>query len=45
MERRAQLEASLRRSEVVVRQHFAGRILIALQAELQSEIDAAIPDD
>jgi uncharacterized Zn finger protein (UPF0148 family) len=33
MERRAQLMASLRRSEAVVRRHFAGRILVALGAE------------
>jgi hypothetical protein len=43
MERRAQLEASLRRSEAVVRQHFARRILVALQAEIGSEVDASIP--
>jgi hypothetical protein len=34
MERRAQLTASLRRSEAVVRRHFAGRILAALKAEM-----------
>jgi hypothetical protein len=34
MERRAQLTASLRRSEAVVRRHFAGRILVALKAEI-----------
>ena len=44
MERRAQLTASLRRSEAVVRRHFAGRILVALRAELRSESDAAIFD-
>jgi uncharacterized Zn finger protein (UPF0148 family) len=44
MERRAQLTASLRRSEAVVRRHFAGRILVALRTELKSESDAAIFD-
>ena len=34
MEHRAQLAASLRRSEAVVRRHFAGRILVALKAEI-----------
>src|SRR6516225_9277325 len=34
MERRAQLTASLRRSEAVVRRHRAGRILAALKAEM-----------
>ena len=34
MERRAQLTASLRRSEAVVRRHFSGRILVALKAEI-----------
>jgi hypothetical protein len=34
MERRAQLIASLRRSEAVVRRHRAGRILVALKAEM-----------
>jgi hypothetical protein len=34
MERRAQLTASLRRSEGVVRRHFSGRILVALKAEI-----------
>jgi uncharacterized Zn finger protein (UPF0148 family) len=34
MERRAQLTASLRRSEAVMRRHFAGRILVALKAEI-----------
>jgi hypothetical protein len=34
MERRAQLTASLRRSEAVVRRHFSGRILVALRAEI-----------
>ena len=34
MERRAQLTLSLRRSEAVVRRHFAGRILVALKAEI-----------
>ena len=34
MERRVQLAASLHRSEAVVRRHFAGRILIALGAEI-----------
>jgi hypothetical protein len=34
MERRAQLTASLRRSEAVVRRHRAGRILVALGAEI-----------
>jgi hypothetical protein len=34
MERGAQLTASLRRSEAVVRRHFAGRILVALGAEI-----------
>jgi hypothetical protein len=34
MERRAQLTASLRRSEAVVRRHRAGRILVALKAEI-----------
>jgi hypothetical protein len=43
IERRAQLEASLRRSEAVVRRHFAGRILSALQAEIGSEVDASVP--
>jgi hypothetical protein len=43
MERRAQLMASLRRSESVVRRHFAGRILVALKAEIGSETDAAVP--
>jgi ribosomal protein S27AE len=43
MERRIQLEASLRRSEAVVRRHFAGRILSALQADRGSEVDASIP--
>jgi hypothetical protein len=32
MERRARLTASLHRSEAIVRQHFARRILVALQA-------------
>jgi hypothetical protein len=44
MERRAQLEASLRRSEAIVRRHFAGRIMAALQVEKGSEVDASIPD-
>jgi hypothetical protein len=44
MERRAQLEASLRRSEAVVRRHFAGRIMATLQAEKGREVDASIPD-
>jgi hypothetical protein len=44
MERRAQLTASLRRSEAVVRRHFAGRIMATLQAEKGSEVDASIPD-
>jgi hypothetical protein len=43
MERRTHLEASLRRSEAVVRRHFAGRILRALQAEIGSEVDASVP--
>jgi hypothetical protein len=34
MERRAQLTASLRRSEAVVRRHRAGRILVALKVEI-----------
>ena len=34
MERRAQLAASLHRSEAVVRRDFAGRILAALKAEI-----------
>jgi hypothetical protein len=34
MERRAQLTASLRRSEALVRRHFARRILVALKAEI-----------
>jgi len=34
MERRAQLTASLRRSEALVRRHFAKRILVALKAEI-----------
>jgi hypothetical protein len=34
MERRAQLTASLRRSEAVVRRYFSGRILVALKAEI-----------
>jgi hypothetical protein len=34
MERRAQLTASLRRSEAVVRRHFSERILAALKAEI-----------
>jgi hypothetical protein len=34
LERRSQLEASLRRSEAVVRRHRAGRILLALRAEI-----------
>jgi hypothetical protein len=34
VERRAQLMSSLRRSEAVVRRHFAGRILVALKAEM-----------
>ena len=34
MERRAQLTAALRRSEAVVRRHLAGRILVALGAEI-----------
>jgi hypothetical protein len=34
MERRVELTASLRRSEAVVRRHFAGRILAALHAEI-----------
>jgi hypothetical protein len=34
MERRAQLTASLRRSEAVVRRHRAGRILAALKADM-----------
>jgi hypothetical protein len=34
MERRAQLTAALRRSEAVVRRHFARRILVALKAEI-----------
>jgi hypothetical protein len=34
MERRAQLMASLRRCETVVRRHFAGRILDAFKAEI-----------
>jgi hypothetical protein len=34
MERRAELIASLRRSEAVVRRHFAERILVALGAEI-----------
>jgi hypothetical protein len=34
IERRAQLTASLRRSEAVVRRHRAGRILAALKAEI-----------
>jgi hypothetical protein len=42
MERRAQLTASLRRSEAVMRRHFAGRILVALKAEI-GEADAAVP--
>jgi uncharacterized Zn finger protein (UPF0148 family) len=43
MERRAQLTASLRRCEAVVRRHFAGRILVALKAEIGVEADAAVP--
>jgi hypothetical protein len=43
MERRSQLIASLRRSDSVVRRHLAGRVLVALKAELGSESDAAIP--
>jgi hypothetical protein len=43
MERRAQLMASLRRCEAVVRRHFAGRILVALRADIGSEGDVAIP--
>jgi hypothetical protein len=42
MERRAQLLASLRRSEAVVRCHRAGRIIAALHAGLRSDVDAAI---
>jgi hypothetical protein len=42
MERRAQLEAALRRSEAVVRRHYAGRILSTLQTDMRSEADAAI---
>ena len=34
MERRAQLTASLRRSEAIVRRHVSGRILVALKAEI-----------
>jgi hypothetical protein len=34
MERRAQLTAALRRSEAVMRRHRAGRILVALGAEM-----------
>jgi hypothetical protein len=44
MERRAQLLASLRRSEAVVRRHRAGRILAALEVDLRREDNAAIPD-
>jgi hypothetical protein len=43
MERRIQLAASLRRSEAVVRRHFAGRIMMALQAEIGSGVDASVP--
>jgi hypothetical protein len=43
MERRSQLIASLRRSEAVVRRHFAGRVLVALKAEKGDEADAAVP--
>jgi hypothetical protein len=44
MQRRAQLTASLRRSEAVVRRHFAGRILAALQTDVRSEADATVPN-
>jgi hypothetical protein len=44
MERRAELMASLRRCEAVVRRHHAGRIIAVLQADVRSDPDAAIPD-
>jgi hypothetical protein len=43
MERRAELMASLRRSEAVVRDHFAGRILAALQVTCGAKLIASIP--
>ena len=44
MERRAELMASLRRSEAVVRDHFAGRILAALQVTCGAKLMPRYPE-